>query len=168
MPSDDPHPASRKRPGGSEPPPLDLRVRLVPTVDGKRQKDLILILARELASKLATAMFIADAEGDLVFYNEPAEEILGRTFAEAGEMSAESWTSLFHPETLDGQPMALGELPPGIALRERKSAHDVYRITCLDKRRRVVSVTAVPLFAQADRFVGMFALFWEQPETREP
>jgi PAS domain-containing protein len=138
------------------------------TVDGKRQKDLILILARELASKLATAMFIADAEGDLVFYNEPAEEILGRTFAEAGEMSAESWTSLFDPETLDGQPMVLGELPPGIALRERKSAHDVYRITCLDKRRRVVSVTAVPLFAQADRFVGMFALFWEQPETREP
>jgi len=75
-------------------------------VDGKRQKDLILILARELASKLATAMFIADAKGGLVFYNEPAEEILGRTFAEAGEMSAESWTSLFDPETLDGRPMA--------------------------------------------------------------
>ena len=110
-------------------------------MESKRQKDLILIHARELASKLATAMFIADAEGDLVFYNEAAEEILGRTFAEAGEMSAESWTSLFQPETLEGQPMALGELPPGIALLERKSAHDVYRITCLDKRRRVVSVT---------------------------
>ena len=66
-------------------------------MESKRQKDLILIHARELASKLATAMFIADAEGDLVFYNEAAEEILGRTFAEAGEMSAESWTSLFQP-----------------------------------------------------------------------
>ncbi len=65
-------------------------------MDGRRQKNLILIVARELASKLATAMFIADAEGDVVFYNEPAEEILGRTFAEAGELSAENWTSLFH------------------------------------------------------------------------
>jgi PAS domain-containing protein len=46
------------------------------------QKNLALILARELASKLATAMFIADAEGDVVFYNEPAEEILSRTSAE--------------------------------------------------------------------------------------
>jgi PAS domain-containing protein len=131
------------------------------------QKNLILILARELASKLATAMFIANAEGDLVFYNEPAEEILGRTFAEATEMSAETWTSLFHPETLDGEPMALVEIPPGIALLERRPGHDIFRITSLDGAKRVVSVTAVPLFAQADRFVGMLTVFWEQPEARE-
>jgi hypothetical protein len=31
----------------------------------------------------------------------------------------------------------------------------------------VVSVTAVPLFAQSDRFVGMLSVFWEQPEARE-
>ena len=135
-------------------------------MDGRRQKNLILIVARELASKLATAMFIADAEGEVVFYNEPAEEILGRTFAEAGELSAENWTSLFHPETLDGEPMALAEMPPGIALLERRPAHDTFRITCLDNTKRVVSVTAVPLFAQADRFVGMLSVFWEQPEAR--
>ncbi len=136
-------------------------------MDGRRQKNLILIVARELASKLATAMFIADAEGDVVFYNEPAEEILGRTFAEAGELSAENWTSLFHPETLDGGPMALAEMPTGIALLEQKPAHDIFRITCLDGKKRVVSVTGVPLFAQADRFVGMLAVFWELPEARE-
>jgi hypothetical protein len=33
-------------------------------VDGNPQKDLILIHARELASKLATAMFITDAKGN--------------------------------------------------------------------------------------------------------
>lgn len=141
--------------------------RLQRTVEGRRQKNLILILARELASKLATAMFIADADGELVFYNEPAEEILGRSFAEAGELSAETWTSLFHPETLDGEPMALAEMPSGIALLERRPAHDIFRITCLDGRTRVVSVTGIPLFGQADRFVGMLAIFWEQPEARE-
>ena len=57
-----------------------------PTVETRRQKHLVLILAREFASNLATATFISDAAGRLVYYNEPAERILGRTFAEAGEM----------------------------------------------------------------------------------
>lgn len=35
-----------------------------------KSKHLILILAREFASKLAMPMFVADAKGDVVFYNE--------------------------------------------------------------------------------------------------
>ena len=66
-------------------------------MEGRPQKHLALIIARELASQLATATFIADAAGNLVFYNEAAEEILGRTFAEAGTMSADGWTSQFLP-----------------------------------------------------------------------
>ena len=136
-------------------------------MDGTRQKSLVLILAREFASQLATAMFVADAEGELVFYNEPAEDILGRTFAEVGEMPADEWTALFQPETLAGEPMTLRQLPPGIALLEREPAHDVFRITGLDGRKRVVSVTAFPLFAHADQFVGMFSVFWEHADARE-
>jgi PAS domain-containing protein len=71
-------------------------------VEGRPQRHLALILARELASQLATATFIADATGELVFYNEPAEEILGRTFAEAGPMPAERWASTFNLEDLEG------------------------------------------------------------------
>lgn len=80
-------------------------------MEGRSQKHLALILARELASQLATPTFIADAVGDLVFYNEPAGEILGRTFAEAGPMPAESWSSLFSVEDLDGAPMPLERMP---------------------------------------------------------
>ena len=40
------------------------------------QKDIELILTRQLASYLATPVFIVDAIGTLVFYNEPAEVIL--------------------------------------------------------------------------------------------
>src|SRR2546421_9164329 len=74
------------------------------------QKSLILILAREFASKLGTATFITDASGKLVYYNEPAESILGRTFGEAGEMPAEEWPSVFHVRFPDGRPMALEEM----------------------------------------------------------
>jgi PAS domain S-box-containing protein len=133
----------------------------------RQQKNLILILAREFASKLATPMFVADAEGELVFYNEAAEEILGQRFAEGMEMGVDKWVSLFRPETLDGTPKALDEVAPGIALLERRPTHGMGRITGLDGRERVVAATAFPLFARADEFIGMVAIFWEQPTTED-
>ena len=37
-----------------------------------------LILTRQVASQMAMPVFLVDADGTLVFYNEPAERILGR------------------------------------------------------------------------------------------
>jgi PAS domain-containing protein len=130
-------------------------------VEGRPQKHLALIIARELASQLATATFIADAAGDLVFYNEAAEEILGRSFAEAGAMPAEGWASQFLIEDLDGSEMPLDRQPAGIALLERRPAHGELLMTGLDGERRRLAVTAVPLFASATEFVGIVALFWQ-------
>jgi PAS domain-containing protein len=125
------------------------------------QKHLALIIARELATQLATAMFIADAQGRLVFYNEAAEEILGKTFAEAGMMPADGWTSQFRLEELDGTPMPLERMPAGIALMEQRPAHGKLGMTGLDGQRRLLAVTAVPLFASETEVVGMIALFWQ-------
>ena len=131
-------------------------------VVARRQKHLALIIGRELASQLATATFIADASGELVFYNEAAEDILGRTFAEAGSMSASEWTSLFQIEDLDGAPLALEELPGGIALAEGRPAHRRIRIVGLNGGPRLISVTAIPLFSHPTELVGMVAFFWEE------
>jgi YD repeat-containing protein len=136
-------------------------------VEGRSQKPLALILARELASQLASATFVADAEGELVFYNEPAGEILGRSYAEAGALQAERWAEVFQIEGLDGTPLPLERMPAGIALTERRPAHGRIRITGLDGRRRLVSVTAVPLFSSPSDFVGVVALFWEEDEQPE-
>jgi PAS domain-containing protein len=133
-------------------------------VEGRPQKHLALILARELASQLATATFIADASGELVFYNEPAEEILGRTFAEAGPMPAESWGELFKLEDLDGNPLTMEGMPAAIALMERRPAHGKLRMTGLDGHLRLLSVTAVPLFASPTELVGMVAIFWQDAD----
>ena len=59
----------------------------------RRSKHLVLILAREFASNLATPMLIVDGEGMLVFFNEAAEEVLGGTFAELGEMSIDEFSA---------------------------------------------------------------------------
>ena len=127
----------------------------------RRHKHLALIIARELASQLATATFIADADGDLVFYNEAAEKVLGRTYAEAGAMPASEWPSLFRVEDPDGAPLPLEKLPGGIALAEKRPAHARICIVGLDGQRRMISVTAMPLFAHPTDVVGMVAFFWE-------
>jgi PAS domain S-box-containing protein len=120
----------------------------------------VLILARELASNLATPTLIADEEGDLVFYNEAAEEIVGRRFAEVGEMPVDEWTASFLPRTLDSEPLPPERRPTRIAFDQRRAAHQRFRITSRDGIDREVEVTAIPLFAHADEFVGVMVIFW--------
>ena len=93
----------------------------------RRPKNIVLILAREFASKLATPAFVNDAEGTLVYYNEPAEVVLGRSFAEAGEMLAEQWTALFSVERPDGTPMPLEEIPGARLLLVEGLGHELPR-----------------------------------------
>lgn len=129
---------------------------------GDRQKSVLLILARELASNVATPMFLVDPEGTLVYYNEPAEEILGQKFAEAGELTAEEWSgSLYSPETMDGAPLTPAEMPLTIAFSERRASHCPMVITGIDGVRRVISATAFPLLATEEELVGAVAIFWE-------
>ena len=73
-------------------------------MDAQRQKHLVLILAREFASNLSTPTLIADERGYLVFYNEAAEAVIGRRFAETGEMPLDDWLGAFEPRTLAGEP----------------------------------------------------------------
>lgn len=129
------------------------------------QKNLILIIAREFASLLATPTFIADAEGNLVYYNEAAEDVLGRTYSEAGEMPAGRWSELFEVQDLEGEPLPLERIPSGIALLERRPAHGPLRIRGLDGVQRELEVTAFPLFAHADELVGMIAIFWQRGQA---
>ena len=127
----------------------------------RRQKNIVLILAREFASKLATPMFVTDEQGRLVYFNEPAELIIGRSFAEAGELAAESWTETFNVTRLDGSPMPLEEIPGGVALLKRREAHAALRMTGLDGVAHTIEVTAFPLLDREDRPVGSVSLFWE-------
>ena len=127
----------------------------------RRHKHLVLILAREFASNLATPTLIADDRGVLVFYNEAAESIVGRAFAETGEMPLDEWTASFEPRTADAEPLPPERRPARIALDQRRAAHERFRITSPDGVDRDVAVTAFPLFAHADEFVGIVAIFWD-------
>jgi PAS domain-containing protein len=132
-------------------------------MSARKQKSLVLILARELATNLATPIYIADADGDLVYFNEPAEQIASGRYAEHRETTITDWVNELAPETLDGTPLAREDMPGGIAFAQRRPAHGTMRVTGLDGQKRTVETTALPLFGPDGEFQGIMAIFWELP-----
>ena len=125
------------------------------------QKEIELILARQLASHLAMPIFIVDPPGNLIYYNEPAEIILGRRFEETGEMPVEQWSTIFKPTDETNKPLAPEALPLVIAVKQHRPAHRDMWIQGLDGVRRRIEVTAFPIDGQAERYLGALAIFWE-------
>jgi hypothetical protein len=136
-----------------------------PAVERTKSKHLVLILARELAANVATPMLIVDADRTLVYFNEPAELLLGETFATTGEMSVREWGSRYEPERLDGRAYSLDEFPITTALRAARPAHDILRFTAGDGVKRTVTVASYPLLARSNDFAGVVTLFWESSEA---
>src|SRR5215469_9400153 len=129
----------------------------------RKQPDLVLIVARSFATKLATPTLIIDAKGNLVYFNDAAAEILGRSYLEIGELRASRWQELFEPRTLDERPLTAEQTPGGVALLEQRPVHDSFAFRGLDGRERDITVTALPLFSHPDEVVGVMSIFWEIP-----
>jgi PAS domain-containing protein len=125
------------------------------------QKEIELILIRQLASYLAMAVFIVDADGNLVFYNEPAERILGHRFDETGEMPATEWATAWTPTNEKGEPVEPEALPLWIALHDRRVATGRLWIRALDNVPRYIELVAFPILGQGERHLGAVSLLWE-------
>lgn len=125
------------------------------------QKEIELILIRQLATYLAMAVFIVDAAGNLVFYNEPAERILGHRFDETGEMPAMEWATAWAPTDEQGNAIAPDAVPLWIALHDNRVTSSRLWIRALDDVPRYIEVVAFPLLGQGERRLGAVALMWE-------
>ncbi len=141
---------------------MQTRIGLNPMLS-PMQKSLVLILARDLADKLASAVFLVDRDGILVYFNDKAGEILGRPYAEAGNMPIEEWTSAFPVFEADGRQVPPEELPLLKALREQQPAHQQIRVEAADGQFRDIAVTALPLMSRTQEVAGAMATFWEVP-----
>ena len=123
-----------------------------------------IILTRQLAGYLDVPLFLVDPKGTLLFYNEPAETILGRRFEESGAMPAEEWSRGFYPVDAEGKPILPEELPLMIALTRRRPAYKRFFIRGLNGVRRHLEVAAIPITGLQGEFLGAAALFWELSE----
>jgi PAS domain-containing protein len=131
-------------------------------MDAQQQKQLVLILARAFAANLSTPTLIADDRGYLVYYNEAAEAVVGRRFSETGEVPLEEWLVEFEPRSTLSAPLPPTERPTRVALEQRRPAHLRYLVTSSDGVEREIEVSAFPLFAHTDEFVGIVGFWWRR------
>jgi PAS domain-containing protein len=129
------------------------------------QRSLLMILARNLTSRLASPVWVVDGTGTVVYFNEAAEAILGRRFLEGSGMPAEEWSTFFQPIDEDGNPVPYERLPVAIAIGKGHPDHQTLTIRSADGVFRKIEATAFPLCAHADECVGAVAIFWEPSEA---
>jgi PAS domain-containing protein len=124
------------------------------------QKPLELILARNLLTSISTPAFLVDEDARLLFYNEAAGALLGRSFEEAGQMSAGEWTSAFGPLGDHHDPIPVEELPLTGALRDGRPAHGRFCIRSSDGVEREIEASAFPLVGADSAESGAMILWW--------
>jgi PAS domain-containing protein len=124
--------------------------------EGSRPLDLI--LARNLIATLAMPAFLVDNDGAVVFYNDAAGRLLGKSFEETGRLTRDEWGHI-GPVDEEGNPVEHERLPLTVALREGRPAHGRFRI-CTDERSVVeIETSALPLVSD-ETFHGALVVFW--------
>lgn len=120
-----------------------------------------IILSRQLAESLALPVFITDTIGNLIFYNTPAEEILGEKFEETGEMPVEVWSVIFKPIDEFDNPIPPEDLPLVKTLTNKLPYHRTFWIKSLQGKREKIALTSYPLISKENEFLGAVAIFWK-------
>lgn len=126
------------------------------------QQSVEMILVRQLASYLFVPVLVVDTTGTVIFYNEPAERVLGVRFEETGRIDREeaerlvelSYDSTAGPEDL--------ERPLDTALQQRRPVHARrWLLRRADRVRLQVELTAFPIIDHEERLLGAMVMFWE-------
>lgn len=126
------------------------------------QQPIELILFRQLATQLAVPVFLVDSQGDVIFLNEAAEQLLGVRWDDLEEFTFEQWTTQFRPRHPNGSAMKVEDIPLAHAVLHRRPAHAALRVTGTDGTDHVIEATAFPLEGSRGRLLGAVAMFWER------
>ena len=130
------------------------------------QRNLVLILARAFAGQLATAVFLLDPEGTIIYYNEAGERLTGRPFIEGAGSTLEDWMMRRRQRDEEGHELPIQELPLGKTMLKREPAHGIIRFQTEDGVDRRIETASFPLFAHTEDFVGTISIVWPIEEDR--
>ncbi len=120
-----------------------------------------IILHRQLADCMSIPVFITDTRGNLIYYNEASEDILGKRFEDTGEMPVALWSTQFKPLDEAGSPLAPEELPLVKTLNDKNPYHKIFHIESLQGLKQKISVTSYPIMSRTGLMLGAVALFWK-------
>jgi PAS domain-containing protein len=124
-------------------------------------KSIQIILARQLASCVAMPILLVDAEGTLIFYNEPAEVIMNRRFEETGEIPFDEWNRLVSVADEDRNLLLPEDRPMRVARLQRQPISRTIWTRSGDRDWRHLQFTAIPLVGEGDHLLGVMNIFWE-------
>jgi PAS domain-containing protein len=120
-----------------------------------------LVLLKQVAGYLVMPVFVVDPNGDLLYYNEPAEAILGYRYEETGELPLAEWATMWHPTDSRGEPIPPEQLPVAVACNEMRPVQDSLWIRGSDGVSRHLAITALPLHGEGGVLLGAMAIFWQ-------
>lgn len=123
-----------------------------------------LILNRQLADCLSIPVFITDTIGNLIFYNIPAEAVLGKRFEDTGEMPMEEWSVIFKPVDEFNNEIPPKDLPLVKTLKNLLPYHKSFWIKSLSGETQKIGLTSYPIINREDKFLGAVAMFWKVQE----
>jgi PAS domain-containing protein len=125
------------------------------------QRAIEIVLMRQLASYLAVPILIVDRNLDLLFFNEPAEPILGCRFEETGEIDQAEWNRLFRTADANGSLIPREERSLAVAVDRNEPSHRRTWLTGLDGIARIIEGLAFPIATREAGLIGAAGLFWE-------
>lgn len=120
-----------------------------------------IILNRQLADCLSIPVFIIDTAGNLIFYNPPAEIVLGKRFEETGEMPLEEWSVIFQPVDELNNVIPPDDLPLVKTLKNLMPYHRTFWIKSLQGETEKIGLTSYPIIDRESKFLGAVAMFWK-------
>lgn len=119
------------------------------------------VLVRQAAEYLTQAIFLVDESGTVLFFNEAAAALLGRPFEDVAAQNIAEWLDQLEICDGDGRPVPGSAVPIAQARRDRRPAHAVFDVRCLDGVVRRLAVTSVPLIGQGGVLHGAMSLMWD-------
>lgn len=124
-----------------------------------------IILLQQWASMMSVPIWITDQVGDLIYFNESTEELIGIRFDEAGELPASILAERFNMCDIDGRPLADHERPLIIALEKQQPAQRTVRILNDTGQNKLVADTAIPIVGEGNRPLGAMVILWETGDS---
>lgn len=121
-------------------------------------RPLELILARQWAALLSVPVLLFDEAGQLVYFNDAAGLVLGRSFAEAGDMERLEWEAALLMEDESGAALQPTATPLGSCLDSGLPAQGTVSLRGMDGHPRRVTITALPVWGLAGTKLGAIAM----------
>jgi PAS domain S-box-containing protein len=120
--------------------------------------------ARSVLEALPAAVYLTDAEGRIVYYNQAAVELWGHK----PPLGSSSWCGSWRLHWTDGRPMAHDECPMAVALKERRQIRGAEAVAERPDGTRVPFLAfPTPLFDADRNLVGGVNMLLDISDRRD-